>query len=427
MSGGSQRIFYGWWIVAGAFVVIFVGFGAFYTFPVFYPEFMRQFGWSRTQISVSGALALLVTGLVSPFVGGLADRRGTRFTMIAGTIAVALAMIAMSQMQRLYQLYAIALVFGLGLAGFSIAISQMLVARWFIKRRGLATGLVISGMGLGGTVGPLVVTPLLTQHGWRAAFVWEAAFLLLISLPLAVWVLRERPSDLGLTPDGHPPHPPAPAAERQRIDAQTIGLSFPEAGRTAAFWFLSLSTFCAMFASLSVIQHLVLYMRGLEFELASASRTLSALLLASVVGRVGLGHLSDRLMRRHTLLLSYGLLTVGALLLLVVQSQRGLLAMAVLVGLGYGGSIVLLTLSAAELFGTQALGKILGVMLIFFTAGGSLGPVTVGYLADRFNDYGTVFIVVAVAAIAAVVIGLGVRPLGAVKKSRTVVQSAPHS
>jgi len=425
MKSVPGGIFYGWWVVVGAFLVVFVGYGTFYSFPVFYPSFVQQFGWSRTEVSLAGALALLVTGLVSPLVGMLADRWGARFTMIVGTVLVALAMVSIGQVQQLYQLYTAALVFGMGLAGFSILPVQMLAAKWFSRKRGLATGLVISGMGLGGTASPLVVTALLATYSWRVAFLWQATFLLLVSLPVTLWVLRERPSDMGLQPDGATWSDPPPVTGEQRTSALTEGFLFRKAIRTAAFWFLSLSSFCAMFAAIAVIQHLVLYLRGHGLELSFASRILSVLLLASVAGRVGLGHLSDFLTRRCTLLLAYGLLTVGTSLLLLLQSDWGLMVMAVLVGLGYGGSIVLLTLTAAEVFGNRSMGRILGTILVFFTAGGSLGPVAVGYLSDRFGDYRYAFGIVLLAALAAVLSALGVRLRPSASVPANKVRAAP--
>lgn len=416
MKTPAKKVFYGWWVAAGAFLVIFIGYGTFYSFPVFYPAFVQQFGWSRTEVSLGGALALLVTGLVSPLVGVLADRRGARFTMIAGTVLVAVAMAAISQVQQLYHLYAVAVLFGAGLAGFSILPVQMLMAKWFHRKRGLATGLVISGMGLGGTASSVVVAALLADYAWRVVFMWQAAFLLLVSLPVAWWIVRESPSEMSLEPDGTALSRPVPVAGPLRTSTPVRGSSFREAIRTAAFWFLSASIFCAMFAAIAVIQHLVLYLRGLGYELSFASRMLSLLLLASVAGRVGLGYVSDHLTRWRTLLLAYGLLTVGTSLLLVVRSESGLMVMVVLIGLGYGGSIVLLTLSVVELFGTQSIGKILGTILVLFTAGGSLGPIVVGHLSDRFNDYHYAFVAIVVAAAAAVLTGFGARP----RKTETV-------
>jgi MFS family permease len=123
-----------------------------------------------------------------------------------------------------------------------------------------------------------------------------------------------------------------------------------------------------------------------------------------------MGYLSDHIARRVALLLSYALLAGGTLLLFLVRNQTGLLAMAVLAGLGYGGSLVMMTLSAAEAFGVRAIGKILGVILVFLTVGGSLGPIVVGYMTDHFGDYRRAFMVVMVAAASAFFCGLGVRP-----------------
>jgi len=378
-----RPIFYGWWIVIATFTLVLCAYGTYYTLPVFYPALKAEFTWSRTQLSGVGSLVLLATGLFSPIAGWLTDHYGARVSLALGSSMSAAALLCMSALQKLSHLYLAAILFGVGMAGLSVLPVQMLIAKWFVRRRGLATGIVISGMGLGGTVGSVVVAALVAAQGWRSSFLYEGVFLFLSGLLLAIFVLREAPSERGLDPDGGL----IVLASSSTGESGTPGLSFPEALRSSAFWLLGFSSFCATSAGIGVIQHLVLYMGTLKYELPRASLMLSTLLFSSVLGRAGFGWLSDWLSRRHTLVLAYCALGLGTTLLVLGRGKTALLVMAITVGLGYGGSIVLLALTAVEVFGTKSLGKILGTLLIFFTAGGSLGPVLVGVLSDHFGNY----------------------------------------
>jgi len=392
-----------WILVAATFLVIFLGMGCcYYTLPVYYPIFVKEFHWNKAQIGLAASVILFLAALNGPIVGRIADRWGPRVSILNGVLFTAIAMAGMSRMHGLLQFYVFCAFLGLGVSSYSIMVMQMLMARWFIRHRGLATGIVIAGMGLGGSVGPLVISPFLAVQGWRTVLLWQASGLICIAVPTVLWIIRDDPRERGRSPEGVSDANPTAAA------INDTGLTFSEAVRSANFWYVAGGAFCGMFTGNSVIQHVVLYMRELHFEQNVAAGALSLLLFASVAGRAGFGLLSDMLTRRRTLILSYVILLIGVCLLLTSLNRPGLIFMVLLVGVGYGGSVVMMTLTAAEVFGIQHLGSILGVIMVLFNAGGSIGPALTGMLADRAG-YHIGFLGPAIAALVAVFCGISIR------------------
>lgn len=396
--------------VLAGFMVVFFGFGCYYGFPVYYPSLIQSFGWSRSQIAGGASLALLVSGLLSPVVGILADRWGPRLILLCGTLVAGLAMVGLSRMHSLTLAYGAFCVFGVGMSGFSLMVTQMLMAQWFVRSRGLATGLVIAGMGLGGAVAPLLVAPILARSGWRMGFLLQGAALVMIGCPAILCLIRpsRKPTPVGAN-DVNP---------SMVVSRSTAGLSYRQALATRHFWLLAAASFFAMFAAAIALQHTVLYMRESHVSLTQASRTLSLLLLASVAGRLLLGWMSDLLTRRRTLLLAYLFLTGGMAMLTLAPSPRRLFVMALLVGIGYGGTVVMMTLTSAEIFGLRALGQILGSIVFCFTVGGAVGPVLVGRLVDHGISYRSAFTVAAISAACAVLCAAALQGAKQTKEAR---------
>ena len=386
-----------WKMLCGTFVVILIGMGSFYTLPVFYPIFVKQFGWGRGQVGLCASVILGAAAISSVIVGRVADRWGPRTSIINGICLTAMSMGLMSRIHTLTALYLACVLLGAGIASFNVMVSQMLMARWFVRRRGLATGLVIGGMGVGGTLGPLFITPIIARHGFRFALLTDVALLVLVALPIACIVLRNDPADLGLQPFGADDLAAGAAAS----SAYDASVTFSEAVSSRGFWCIALCAFCLMFDATSVIQHIVLYMREQHFTSQMASGTLSLILLSSTVGRAALGILSDVIHRKLTFMFAFVLLILGSAMLLLPLPGWGFTAMAMLLGLGYGGAIVSMTLTSAEVFGVRYLGSILGVIMLIFNSGGAFGPPIVGFVADS-HGYKFAF----GAALAAGIVGL---------------------
>lgn len=392
-----------WWMLATIFVIVFIGFGCFYSIPLVFPFLVQEHGVSRAEASFISSLLLLTAGGAGPLVGAVIDKWGARWTFISGSLFVALSVTVLSRASNLFSMYTAAILFGLGLAGFSILPTQIILSKWFKASRGIATGVACSGMELGGTVSTLVFGIWIEYFGYSKALLIEAACLCLISVPLGLLILRETPQEVGLLPYGatdgssscESTHHGAPTS------SDRISVTYSEAIRSVGFWFFCLSIFCSMFVAFGVIEHLGLYLKSVQSAFGSASRILSILLFASVGGRLAMGYLIDFLKGPRTMVLACLVLTAGGAMLPAVQGQAEMTLTACLIGFGYGGVLVALTLTATEVFGLHAIGKILGSILIFLTAGGSVGPLAVGYMADKFGGYHPAFLMLtALSAIA---------------------------
>jgi len=203
-NGNSGRIFYGWWVVAAAFLNLFFVVGIiFYGFPVFYASFVESLGFTRAQVTQGFFLGFLIIGLPSGLLAGaIIDRIGARWVIVTGAGLVGISLLLMGRMTKLWQYEALCALEVLGYVFAGPLANQVLVARWFRARRGQAMGIAYLGLGAGGVVAPLLVNYLIRVYGWRHALEAVALLLMSVLFPVGIWVTRSAPEDSGLMPDG---------------------------------------------------------------------------------------------------------------------------------------------------------------------------------------------------------------------------------
>src|SRR5256884_3164715 len=200
----TGRIFYGWWVVAAAFLNLFFVVGIiFYGFPVFYASFVESLGFSRAQVTQGFFLGFLIIGL--PFgllAGAVIDRVGARWAIVSGAGIVGISLLLMAKMTKLWHYEALCALEVLGYVFAGPIANQVLVSRWFCARRGRAMGFAYLGLGSGGVVAPLLVNYLIRTYGWRHALEIVALTLMAVVLPVGIWITRSTPEKSGLLPDG---------------------------------------------------------------------------------------------------------------------------------------------------------------------------------------------------------------------------------
>src|SRR5207245_5614330 len=295
----STRMFYGWWIVVAAFLNLFFAVGIiFYGFPVFYPAFVESLHFTRAQVTQGFLLGFLMAGLPFGFLAGaVIDRIGARCVILSVVCLVGVSLLLMGSMTRLwhYELLCITEVLGYVLAG-PIA-NQVLIAKWFHVRRGRAMGYAYLGLGLGGVISPQLVNSLMRNFGWRHALEVVGLLVLVVLFPVGLWITRSTPTEMDLLPDG------AESSGLHEAESGSAAVTPPSgttaAMRTASFWLILTGSFLVVGAIGAVVQHFILFLKDQVYSAATASRFSTALLAASLGGRVVVGYLADRFRKKN--------------------------------------------------------------------------------------------------------------------------------
>ena len=385
-NNSSNRIYYGWWIVLAAFLNLFFVVGIlFYGFPVFYPYFVESLGFTRAQVTQGFLLGFLFAGL--PFgilAGTLIDRIGARVVILAGVGLVGLPLLLMGGMSRFWQFEVLCIVEVIGYVLAGPLANQVLIARWFQRRRGQAMGYAYLGLGLGGVVAPMLVNFLARSLGWRHGLELLGTFILVVLLPVGICVTRSSPEDFGVAPEAF--GETAPPAESSAAFAATP-LAVSQAVRTVPFWLILTGSTLAIGAIGAVIQHFILFLKDAGYSATAASQYSTILLTASLGGRVIVGYLADRFRKSYLMAFFYFLIGVSVFLLAYPHSPILLASFAVVFGFAMGADYMLIPLVTSECFGTASLGKLLALIIMGYSIGQWAAPWFVGKMFDARHSY----------------------------------------
>jgi MFS family permease len=391
----ETRIFYGWWIVAAAFLNLFFVVGIiFYGFPVFYPALIEALHFTRSQVTQGFLLGMLIVGLPTGLLAGaFIDRIGARSVILAGIGFTGASLLLMGSMTKFwhYELLCVMEILGFVLAG-PIA-NQVLVAHWFRALRGRAMGYAYLGLGLGGVVAPPLINFLIQGFGWHHALEVVGLLILVVLFPVGIWITRSSPAELGLLPDGD-----TLPEEKSRIAASPS----TEAGaalRSQNFWLIVVGSALVMGAIGAVIQHFILFLGDQGYSPRVASQFLSVLLGASLAGRVLVGYMADRFSKKNIMAFFYFLIGAATLLLGVAHGPVALWIFTVAFGFSMGADYMLIPLVAAECFGTASLGKLLALIIMGYSLGQWGAPWMVGKMFDVQHSYDLAWRIVAVGAL----------------------------
>ena len=396
----SERVFYGWRIVAAGFFINAFGVGTFfYGFSTFFNPLIAEFGWSRTVMSGVFSLSRLEGGIEGPIAGWLTDRYGARRMLLMGVAIAGVGFIVLRMVNSPLSLY---LIFGLFLSlGFNLGYTHATgaaVAKWFIKKRGRAFSFLISGNGIGGAIFVPLIAWLIIQFGWRVSTVIIGVATLAIPLPLSL-IVRSTPEEMGLVPDGQPARYGASTSEEDRSTQASVSDAVPEdvdftvreAMRTRAFWVYVASMMLRSCILSSIVVHQIPHLTDIGIPYQTASTVLGLMVLMSVPGRFIFGWLGDRYSKKVLLFLLCLLQGVGIFIFVNANTLQLLYLFVVVYGLGYGGVIPLAIALRADLFGRRNYATIAGITMAIATIGTVAAPIFAGYLYDTTQSYSLAF------------------------------------
>jgi MFS family permease len=399
----KPRFFYGYAIVAVAFVIMVLTFGVNRSFGVFLNPLVADFGWSRAVVSGAYSLTQVAAGVFGIFAGKLGDRFGARVLGITIGLFLGLGLLLMSQVNAIWQVY---LIYGLMIAvsvGACWPVLMPLIPRWFITRRGLMTGIVASGSGFGFMVIPSFAGWLILAYDWRTAYMTIGVVALLLVVVAAQYLKRD-PGQIGQLPYGEGNVAQEYSASRDE------GFNFREAVRTRNFGILCALFLCFGFSAHSVLVHVVPHAIDTGLSAAKAASILAVAGGLNTGSRVAIGWSSDRIGVKRCLVVSLVLLWIGLFWIQFVSTLWEFYIFSFFFGVAFGGVLALMVLVTTELFGLNSLGVILGGVIFMYTVGGATGPIITGYIFDVTGSYQLGFLITALLAVAACVLALLLRP-----------------
>jgi sugar phosphate permease len=382
-----NRIFYGWWLLFGIFASYTALCGIqIYTLPVFYPELMKEFSWSAEKVTRAATIFFLTGAILTPFISSLFDRFSARVFMIAGALASATALFSYSHLHTLTQMTIIYMVFSVSQVCAGQVPTMLIVTRWFRRYRGIAVGITLMGPDLGGAIFPLVVKHILAAGGWRNALLVLMSIVLGMMLLPLIFLIRSRPEDKGLQPDGGIEKiSDLPVREPRQPD-----VTLHEALRMPVFYILAFITGSLWFCMNGIVQHQAIYMSSeLGIPMDTLPVIISTIFWFAIIGKLIIGYLSDHFDKILIMFAVVIVLTAGLATLRFSSADHllGLYCYAAVFGIGYSGTFTMIQLVIAEFYSGQSYGKILGILTMVDVGAGGIAITVIARMQGAFKSY----------------------------------------
>ena len=398
-------IFHGWWIVAvSAIGMLFCYISSIgFTFGVFTNPIIEEFGWSLTEVSLAFSLSLIAMCVAMPVVGPLVDRYGAKTVIVPSILMLGLSLASLSFLpDSLLYFYGVYIVAGIAGGGSSTMPYSKVVSHWFDRQRGLALALAAMGAGLGSLIMPPFAQALINGLGWRNAYLVIGATVVVVTIPVVVLWLKERPEDMDLRMDGKS------TSEEREIAVGTVGtsatasgLTGPEALGTGVFWLLSAGYFLVSSSVMAALIHLAPLLTDRGFSPEMAALVVAVLGGSSLIGGVSSGYLLDRFFAAVVVTGFFLSAAIGLLLLWRLEAGGVPFVAAVLIGLSMGATGEIIPYLTGRYFGLRAFGQIYGYGLISFTLGGVVGPPLMGMAFDATQSYSVGLLAFGIASLVA--------------------------
>ena len=363
-------------VAATGFLTLFSLIGImFYGLPFFFDFWVKDFGWSRATVTSGMAFAKIIVGpLFGFFAGWVIDRFGPRRLMLSGIVMGGFALIGLSVMTSLWQFYIFYLFNALGYMFGGPLPNQVLISRWFNKARGKAMGIAYLGVGFGGMLVPQLARWLNFNFGWHEALMILGVLMIVVAFPMA-WFAKENPEGV---------------SEQVKHDDSKI--PFGPILKSWPFYLLVIGSMCSIGAVAGTSQNLKLFFSiDLKYSQEHAANVLSIVLASSIIGRLLMGWLADRIQKKYVMILIYALVAVSIPLLYLASVPGVIYVFAFIFGIALGGDYMIIPLMAAELFGINVMGRVMGLVITADGFGEAFGPLLAAWLRDISGSYANGF------------------------------------
>lgn len=389
-----KKIYYGWWVVGGAFLLLLCAAGTqFYAFPVFFDVMVREMGWARTQVALALTIGTFVIGSMGLLVGWLIHKVGLRPVMVCGTIIAGLGFLLLRTITEPWQFYLYyGLVLSLGIAGIGSVSTMTAVQTWFDRGISTALGIATTGVGVGGVVMPLLAGWLISKYDWQTACASMAAILILVGIPISVIIMR--------TSQERKVAPEQAQQRRLEVEDTTIG----QALKQKSFWLISMSAMLSYLAYSIGLTHQVAFAVDIGIDRIAAAGAVGLLCAFSIPGRLGFGKLGDILDKRYVMVIAASLQAIAFAMLMKTTNLSMLYVYSALIGVGMGGLTPILPGLLADYFGGSHFGAIYGASGMVDTLGVMIGPVYGGWIFDTTKSYSLAFISAIIITVLAIVL-----------------------
>lgn len=403
-SKSKSRFFYGYNIVILCFIIMTLIYGVRTSFGVFFKPIEAEFGWSRALISGAVTLSMIIQGIWGIYMGRVNDKFGSCWVISICSFFSGLGLLLIYFTTYSWQLYIFyGVIVGVGMGGVFVAILST-VTRWFVKKRGLMTGIVLAGIGLGTVTFAPMSNWLISLYGWRLANVIIGGVVLIIGIAAAQF-LRRDPSKMGLLPYGQT------EAKQSGLPSVAKGLSLKEAASTWQFWVTAGIFACLGYCTFTIVIHLVPHITDLGISSSTAANILAVEGGVQSIGGIVFGMVADRIGNRRVIVISLIIVSAALFWLVPINSVLMFYLFAVVYSIGIGGGTAMESTITADLFGIKSHGVIFGVISFGFTVGASIGPVITGYLFDVIGNYQIAFIVTAATGIIGILLTAILKPI----------------
>ena len=394
----NTRFFYGYVIVIMSFLAMMLLLGLHSVFGIFFKPIIEELEWTRTVTSGAFSLSQVMFGLLGIVMGRLNDRFGPRVVMTLCGLLAGLGYLLMSQIQSIWQMY---LLYGVMIGvGSSIYVPLLsTVARWFVQRRSMMTGIVFAGAGVGILILPLAINQLINTYNWRVSFIILGVIILLV-IVLTAQFLRRDPGQVAYSMNN---------STKEDLKLETRGFSLREAASTKQFWMFLAALTCYGFCFFSIQVHIAPYITDIGISATTAAAILATIGGATIIGQIGLGSAGDKLGYKRTFLAGIIMIIIAVVILMVTKELWAFFLFAVFWGLAFGGCSTVESPMVAWLFGLASHGLILGFFSFSFTVGAAIGPLIFGYIYDVNGNYQVAFLVCGICAILAFILTMFVK------------------